>query len=95
MADKRGVLTMTGDVTAAQAALFRQGMGGRSAVGGARKRRKTKRTKRARSTTRSTRRKPTKRRATPRRRTKKRAYLVKGSAAAKRHMAKLRRMRRK
>jgi len=54
-----------------------------------RKRRKVTRKKRA------TRRAPAKKRATRRKTAKKPARMVKGSAAAKRHMAKLRRMRKK
>jgi hypothetical protein len=77
---------MVGDVTGAQAMLFRQGMGkSRSGVGRKRKRR----TKRARTTGRV---RTATRRST---RKKKRARLVKGSAAAKRYMAKIRRKRRK
>lgn len=60
-----------------------------------RRRKKTTRRKTRKSPRRKTRTKRAapKRRAT--RRTKKPAYMVKGSPAAKRHMAKLRRMRRK
>jgi hypothetical protein len=77
---------MVGDVTGAQAMLFRQGMGkSRSGVGRKRKRR-TQRKSTGRRTT---------RRAKSGTRKKKRARLVKGSAAAKRYMAKIRRKRRK
>ena len=71
-----------GQNTAATQALF----GGflKGAKGSSRKKRRTKKRRTARKTT--ARRKPTRRRATKKR-------LVKGSAAAKRHMAKLRRMR--
>jgi hypothetical protein len=84
MAEKKGVLTMVGDVTGAQATLFRRGMGARSAAGA---RRSTRTARRASSsTTRRTKKATRGRRATRR--------LVKGSAAAKRRMAQLRAMRR-
>ena len=87
MADK-SVLIMPGEVTGAQAEVMRQALmrGNGSARRGARRTSKRRRRKsngmRAKSATRS--RSP---------RTSKRARLVKGSAAAKRHMARLRRMR--
>jgi hypothetical protein len=91
---KRGVLTMVGDVTGAQAMLFRQGMGARSGAGRKRKRRTARS---ARSATTRTRRRGSvrTRRAKSGTRRKKRARLVKGSAAAKRYMAKIRRKRRR
>lgn len=58
---------------------------------GSRPRRKTTRKKRTTKRKTTARKRPAKRRATAR--TKKPARMVKGSAAAKRHMAKLRRMR--
>jgi hypothetical protein len=79
---------MVGDVTGAQAMLFRQGMGKSRSGAGRKRKRRTKRTS-SRTSSRTRR----KRRASSPR--KKRAPLVKGSAAAKRYMAKIRRKRRK
>lgn len=86
MADKRGVLTMTGDVTGAQAMVYRKGMGARS--GAARKRSRRKVAKSARRKVRKTARKTTRKGKRP-------ARLVKGSAAAKRYMAKIRKLRKR
>lgn len=89
MGDKRGQQTMWGDLTGAQSALL--STAGRSRSNGGRRGRKS------RTRTTGTRRKRSKR-AGPRRSAARRGKgqrLLKGSAAAKRHMAKLRRMRRK
>lgn len=91
MADK-SVLIMPGEVTGAQAQMMRnalsRGSGRRSnGTGGRRKRRRTRSNgMRAKSASRSRSRRTTRSGA---------ARLVKGSAAAKRYMARLRRMRRK
>jgi len=80
-----------GQQTAAAQQVFRQAMGGRSGRStGSRKRRK--KAKRASATFRRPRRIPGRSRT---RRTRGASKLVKGSAAAKRHMAKLRRMRKR
>lgn len=77
-----------GQQTAAAQQVFRRAMSGGSSTGSTRK----KRTKRARATFRRPRRIPGKSRT---RRTRGASKMVKGSAAAKRHMAKLRRMRKR
>lgn len=84
MADKKGVLTMTGDVTAAQATLFQQATRGRGSVT---RKPRAKRISSVRPTRRGSRR--------PSKRKSKGAKLVKGSAAAKRRMAKLRAMQKR
>jgi len=81
-----------GQQTAANQAVFRRAMsGGRTASAGSRKRRKSK-AKRSAASFRRPRRIPGKSRT---RRTRGASKFVKGSAAAKRHMAKLRRMRKR
>jgi len=80
-----------GQQTAAAQQVFRQAMGGRNGRStGSRKRRK--KAKRASATFRRPRRIPGRSRT---RRTRGASKLVKGSAAAKRHMARLRRMRKR
>lgn len=84
MADNRSIPVM-GDVTPATALLVQMALGRRRTT----KKRRTVRKKTAR-------RRPAKRRASSRRRTSSRkGRLKKGSPAAKRHMAKLRRMQRR
>jgi len=84
------VLLMPGEVTGAQAQTIANAFGKRSSNGGRRRKKRTaKRTKSA--TARRTRR--TKRKSRSRSRSGGSAKLVKGSAAARRHMAKLRAMR--
>lgn len=91
MADKRGVFSMIGDVTAAQSLLYRQAAGASPRGSRTRRRRKSK------SGARTTRRRARRSSGGTRTRTKRtgRSKLVKGSAAAKRYMARLRRMRKK
>jgi len=85
MADKRSTPTL-GDATPATMLLASQALGRRNGI--TRKKRATRK--------RATKKRATTRRAAPKRRTKKKAKrLVKGSAAAKRHMARLRRMRKR
>ena len=91
MADKRGVFSMLGDLTAAQATLYSKAAGRRGGVASARrrKRKKTRSTSRARTG---------KRRASSSRtktRNGKRAHMVKGSAAAKAWGRKMKRLRKK
>lgn len=83
MADKRG-FPILGDTTIAVTTLASQAMRGKRATG-------TRRRRKKKATTTKRRRKTTTRRTT--RGKKKR--LVKGSAAAKRHMARLRKMRKR
>lgn len=83
MADKRG-FPILGDTTVAVTTLASQAMRGKRATG-------TRRRRKKKATTTKRRRKTTTRRTT--RGKKKR--LVKGSAAAKRHMARLRKMRKR
>jgi hypothetical protein len=86
MADRRGV-PILGDASAVTLVMAGRALGRR--VGTKRKRKKA--TKKA-----AARRAPAKRRKTTKRRTSKTpARMKKGSAAAKRHMAKLRRMKRR
>lgn len=93
MADKRGVFSMIGDVTAAQSLLYRQAAGSSRAGSPRRRRRKS------RSGASTTRRRARRSSGGTRKRTKStgrsKQRLVKGSAAAKRYMARLRRMRKK
>lgn len=96
MPQKRGIIGPMGDVTAATRVLLSKLPAGGMRGAPTRRRRKkvtakastTRRRKRATTRTRS-------RATSPRRKSAKRAYMVKGSAAAKRHMAKLRRMRKR
>lgn len=83
MADKRGTL-VTGDQSAANAFAIQRALS-RGRTTGTKRRRKKRATKRRATRARK---KTAKRAARP-------ARMVKGSAAAKRHMARLRRMRRK
>lgn len=89
MADKKGVFSMLGDITGAQAALIGGAMRGRRNGGARRRKRRTsKATKPGRKTRRSA-------STTRRKGSRKRARLVKGSLAAKRYMASIRKKRRK
>jgi len=88
MGDK-SVLIMPGEVTGAQAALMQQAFSRRSGGGSAR------RGKRRTATAAPRRRKGTKRKSATRSKSRGTKRFVKGSAAAKRHMARLRRMKRK
>lgn len=95
MPGKLGIIPNMGDTTAATRVLLGQVAGARRAPAKRRAKATTKRT-----TRKATRRKPSRARTNSTRRTAKRpkkapARLVKGSAAAKRHMAKLRRMRKR
>lgn len=95
MPHKIGVIPNMGDVSAATRIQLGQLSGPLSRTQNRRKRKVTRKkatTARRRKKTRTTRRSP---RARARSRGSKPARMVKGSAAAKRHMAKLRRMRRK
>lgn len=78
MADKKGVLSMVGDVTGAQATLMQGAMRGR---GGARRAKRRKTSVKTRSPKRS--------------KARSNGSPKKGSAAMKRRMAKLRKMRKK
>lgn len=84
MADKRG-FPILGDTTVAVTTLASQAMRGKRATG-------TRRRRKKKATTTKRRRKTTTRRRTTRGKKKR---LVKGSAAAKRHMARLRKMRKR
>lgn len=90
MGDK-SVLLMPGEVTGAQAQMIANALGGRRNGRGKGSSRRAKR--RTRKT--SARSSGTRRKSRTRRRSSGSPKLVKGSAAAKRHMARLRRMRRK
>lgn len=95
MPAKPGIIPNMGDVTNATRVQLAQ-IGG--AARPARRRKKAATSKRKRAPAKRTRSTGTRRRKTTgaKRRTSRRpAHMVKGSAAAKRHMAKLRRMRRK
>jgi len=91
MGDK-SVLIMPGEVTGAQAQMMSNALGGRR---GARGRRSRRRGKRRTATRRSARSNGTRAKSRTRSRSAGRTKLKKGSAAAKRHMARLRAMRRK
>lgn len=95
MTDKT-VMLMPGDVTQAQAALMQQTFGRRASGSKRRARSKGKRAKRSGGSARkTTRKRATRSKSRGSRGTSKRSRLVAGSAAAKRHMAKLRAMRKR
>lgn len=91
MSDKT-VLIMPGEVTGAQAQMMQNALGRRRNAGG--KRRKKRGVRRTASATKR-RKRSTRAKSRSRSRSRATGALVKGSAAAKRRMAQLRRMRRK
>lgn len=90
MADKRGVFAMLGDLTAAQQTLYSKATGRRGGLSTARRRKR-----RSGSGTTSRKRGSSARRRRSTGSGRKRGKLVKGSAAAKRYMARIRAKRRK